>query len=148
MIVFRKARAGDLPRLVEMLGDDVLGATREGADMAAYQAAFDRIDADPNQLLVVAETDGRVVGQLQLSFIPGLSLQGTTRGQIEAVRVASEMRGAGIGGQMIEWAIACCRERGCGLVQLTTNRQRADSQRFYEGLGFQPSHVGYKLSLD
>ncbi|WP_022705884.1 GNAT family N-acetyltransferase [Paracoccus zeaxanthinifaciens] len=148
MIAFRKARAGDLPRLVEMLGDDVLGATREGADMAAYRAAFDRIDADPNQLLVVAETDGRVVGQLQLSFIPGLSLQGTTRGQIEAVRVASDMRGAGIGGQMIEWAIACCRERGCGLVQLTTNRQRTDSQRFYEGLGFQPSHVGYKLSLD
>ncbi len=110
-------------------------------------AAFDAILADPNQLLAVAETAGSVVGVLQLTFIPGLSRLGMTRGQIEAVRIAASDRSAGLGQAMFEWAIAECRNRGCGLVQLTTDAARPDAHRFYERLGFKPSHVGYKLTL-
>jgi GNAT superfamily N-acetyltransferase len=91
--------------------------------------------------------DGRVVGTLQLTFIAGLSHKGATRGQIEAVRVASDHRGARLGQRMMEWAIAQCRARGCAQVQLTTDRSRADAHRFYDRLGFKPTHIGYKLGL-
>jgi GNAT superfamily N-acetyltransferase len=112
-----------------------------------YRAAFAAIESDPNQFLAVAVQDARVVGTLQLTFIPGLSRHGAWRGQIEAVRVASELRGSGLGRRLIEWAIAQCRARGCGLVQLTTDRTRPDAHRFYEALGFVASHIGYKMSL-
>lgn len=103
--------------------------------------------ADPNQLLAVAESAGRVVGTLQLSFIPGLSRLGMTRGQIEAVRIATSHRSAGAGQAMFDWAIGQCRARGCALVQLTTDKTRPDAHRFYERLGFVASHEGYKLGL-
>ena len=111
------------------------------------QTAFEAIDADPNQLLAVAEDDRGVIGTLQLSFIPGLSRKGAWRGQIEAVRVARDCRSEGLGRRMIEWAIAQCRGRDCALVQLTTDKARPDAHRFYEQLGFVASHIGYKLSL-
>ena len=148
---FRRARATDLPAIVALLADDPLGAQREQADaqgLAPYRTAFAQIEADPNQFLCMIEQAGRVAGTLQLSFIPGLSRGGALRGQIEAVRVARDLRGAGIGRAAFDWAIAECRARGCTLVQLTTDRSRADAHRFYEGLGFQASHLGYKLSLD
>jgi ribosomal protein S18 acetylase RimI-like enzyme len=128
----------------------VLGGTREATGAALdprYGAAFDAIEADPNQLFIVAEDDGVVVGCLQLSFIPGLSLQGTLRGQIESVRIASSRRGGGLGRAMLEWAVAECRRRGCGLVQLTMNKSRADALRFYQSLGFVATHEGFKLAL-
>ncbi|HSP25899.1 MAG TPA: GNAT family N-acetyltransferase, partial [Saliniramus sp.] len=112
-----------------------------------YLDAFDAIARDPNQLLLLAEQDRRVVGCLQLTFIPGLSRQGAWRGQIEGVRIASDQRGAGLGRLMIEHAIAECRARGCSLVQLTTDKSRTDAKRFYEGLGFVASHEGMKLGL-
>jgi GNAT superfamily N-acetyltransferase len=133
-----------------MLADDMLGAAREDARLplaSGYTDAFAAIAADPNQLLVVAEQDGEVVGTLQLSFIPGLSYQGAWRGQIEGVRVAAGRRGQGLGERMIRWAIAECRARGCRLVQLSTNIARTDAHRFYERLGFSRSHYGYKLDL-
>ncbi|MBO1112864.1 GNAT family N-acetyltransferase [Bordetella petrii] len=147
---FRRARASDLDAIVALLADDVLGSGREDPSMpasACYVQAFDAIDRDPNQLLALAERDGAVVGCLQLSFIPGLSRRGLWRGQIESVRVAAGERGAGTGRAMFEWAIGQCRERGCGLVQLTTDKSRADARRFYESLGFAATHEGMKLEL-
>lgn len=69
------------------------------------------------------------------------------RGQIESVRVARDARGSGLGSDFIEWAVARCIERGCGLVQLTTDKSRMDSIRFYEKLGFVASHEGLKRSV-
>ncbi|MBA8821970.1 GNAT family N-acetyltransferase [Ochrobactrum sp. P6BS-III] len=149
-IAIRKATSADVAAIVAMLADDALGAKREDASLPLrdeYRNAFAAIDADPNQFLTVVEHDGRIIGCMQLSFIPGLSRMGQWRGQIESVRIASDIRGGGIGRQMIEWAIEKCRERGCGLVQLTTDKSRSDALRFYQSLGFTDSHEGLKLSL-
>jgi ribosomal protein S18 acetylase RimI-like enzyme len=144
---FRRATAADVPAIVALLADDVLGAAREKPGDPAYAAAFAAIEADANQLLAVVEIDGRVVGCLQLSFMPGLSHRGMWRGQIESVRIAAEARGGGLGRRMFEWAIEQCRARGCGMVQLTTDKSRGDARRFYETLGFVASHEGMKLKL-
>ena len=148
---FREARREDLPRLVALLADDPLGAGRElVADPlpAAYLEAFDEIDGDPNELQLVAERDGVVVGTLQLSVLPSLTRGGARRAQIEGVRVAREARGEGLGRALIEEALRLARERGCRLVQLTTDKQRPEALRFYESLGFSASHEGMKLALD
>lgn len=149
-VTFRRASAGDLPAVVALLADDLLGRAREEPRLpldVRYLKAFDAVEADPNQLLAVAVAEDRVLGTLHLTFIPGIARLGAWRGQIEAVRISSEVRGDGLGQQMLVWAIAECRRRGCHLVQLTTDRERADAHRFYERLGFAPSHVGYKLVL-
>lgn len=144
----RCARKGDLPRILALLADDQLGATRENADdLAPYEQAFDAIDADPAHLLVVGELDGDVIATFQLSYIPGLSRRGSWRAQIEAVRVSSPLRGQGVGAVMIQWAVDQARERGCSLVQLTTDKSRVGAHRFYERLGFVASHEGMKLTL-
>ncbi|MGH6760624.1 MAG: GNAT family N-acetyltransferase [Phyllobacterium sp.] len=147
---FRRAAADDLGGIVALLADDDLGKGREDASLplnVRYSAAFAAIDADPNQLLVCVEEGDRLVGCLQLSFIPGLSRLGLWRGQIESVRIASDCRGGGLGQAVFAWAIDECRRRGCGLVQLTTDKARPDALRFYESLGFVASHRGLKLSL-
>ncbi len=144
---FRRATAADVPAIVALLADDVLGAAREKPGDAAYDAAFAAIEADPNQFLAVVEEGGAVIGCLQLTFLPGLSHRGLWRGQIESVRIAASHRGGGRGRRMFDWAIERCRERGCGMVQLTTDRSRADARRFYESLGFTASHEGMKLVL-
>jgi len=147
---FRKATRADLPAIVAMLADDPLGAAREEfADPlpAVYLEAFAALERDPNQFLAIVEAGGQIVGTLQLSFIPGLSRRGAWRGLIESVRIASSFRGQRIGEQMIRWAIAQCRERGCKLVQLTTDKSRVDAHRFYDRLGFTASRIGYKLDL-
>lgn len=146
-IVCRRAEPEDLDAVVALLADDALGSCREHPGSPAYAAAFAAIAADPNQLLAVAVAQGEVVGTLQLTFIPGISHCGAWRGEIEAVRIASDRRGTGLGRQMMEWAVAQCRARGCRLVQLTTNQVRTDAHRFYARLGFQQSHLGFKLSL-
>jgi len=149
-ITFRKARAGDIPAIIALLGDDGLGRQREDTSSPPnprYLEAFKAIDADPRQLQVVAALDETVVGTMQVTFIPGLSRQGAWRGQIEGVRIAAAHRGSGLGRQMFEWAIDQCRAKGCALVQLTTDKKRLDAHRFYDRLGFVGSHVGYKLTL-
>lgn len=148
-VVFRPARREDIAAVVALLADDPLGSAREitGTDLDAYRRAFDAIDADLRNLLVVADVGGQVAGTLQLTFIPGLSYAGSERAQIEAVRVGRQWRGQGLGGQMLRWAIDRARVRGCRLVQLTTNLQRPDALRFYESLGFTASHAGLKLDL-
>lgn len=149
---FREATRDDVPAIVRLLADDVLGATRERFEEGrpvdeAYLQAFDAISAQKDNRIIVAELDGRVVGTLQLTFIPGLSRLGLVRAQIEEVRVASTARGQGIGEKLISYAIDRARDRGCGLVQLTTDNTRTDAHRFYERLGFVASHVGMKLVL-
>ena len=148
-LIYRKARETDLRGIVGMLADDEIGKGREAGigDLSPYRDAFAEIDADPNQFLCVVESEGQVVGTLQLTFIPGLSRGGEKRGQIEAVRVAGDRRGEGIGRAMFDWAIEHCRARGCSMIQLTTDKTRADAHRFYENLGFEASHIGYKLRL-
>ncbi|MBW8089539.1 GNAT family N-acetyltransferase [Streptomyces hygroscopicus subsp. hygroscopicus] len=144
----RRATADDIPAIVAMLADDPLGAGRETPDdPAPYRAAFERLDRDPSQRLVVAVRDGRTVGTLQLTVIPGLSRRGATRSIIEGVRIHADERGRGLGTQLIEWAIEESRREGCDLVQLTSDASRTDARRFYERLGFEASHVGFKLQL-
>ncbi|WP_055565778.1 GNAT family N-acetyltransferase [Streptomyces atriruber] len=144
----RPAVAADLPAIVGMLADDPLGAARESPDdLAPYVTAFERLAGDPNQHLVVAVREGRVVGTLQLTIVPGLSRKGATRSIIEGVRVHTDERGSGLGTQFIEWAVAESRRQNCRLVQLTSDATRTDAHRFYERLGFSASHVGFKLQL-
>lgn len=146
-VTLRDARREDVPEIVALLADDVLGAGREGDLDDAYWAAFDLVEADPRNRLTVAEVDGTVAGTLQLTLIPGLSRHGMLRAQIEGVRVAPGYRGHGLGRQMILWAITEALRAGCGMVQLTSDKQRADAIRFYESLGFTASHEGLKLAL-
>ena len=147
-VSIRAAVRGDIPAIVAMLADDELGATRETPDdLAPYESAFERLRSDSSQLLMVAERDGIVVGTLQLTIIAGLSRRGSTRSVIEAVRVHSSQRGQGLGARLIQWAIDESRRQGCHLVQLTSDKRRPDAHRFYERLGFTPSHIGFKLQL-
>ncbi|MGW0534665.1 N-acetyltransferase family protein [Streptomyces sp. NPDC003032] len=144
----RPAVADDLPAIVGMLADDPLGAARESPDdLTPYVSAFQRLADDPNQHLVVAVRQGRVVGTLQLTIVPGLSRKGSTRSIIEGVRVHTDERGSGLGTRFIEWAVQESRRHGCQLVQLTSDATRTDAHRFYERLGFTASHVGFKLQL-
>jgi GNAT superfamily N-acetyltransferase len=149
-VTFRRASTGDLETIVALLADDPIGRERENLGPQLdnrYREAFAAIERDPNQLLAVAERSGDIIGVLQLSFIPGLARRGMWRGQIEGVRVAAGERASGIGRAMLEWAIEECRRRGCGLVQLTSDKRRSAAHGFYEALGFEATHQGYKLSL-
>ena len=149
-VVFRAATADDLPAIVALLDDDELSKGREDASLPLdprYLASFEAIDADPNQMQVVADLDGEVVGTMQLSFLPGIAFRGGWRGQIEAVRIAGELRGQGLGQQMIAWAVERFRERGCHMAQLTSMSTRIAAHRFYERMGWQKSHTGFKLKL-
>lgn len=144
----RPAVADDIPAIVALLADDPLGAQRESPDdLAPYLTALHRLAADPNQHLTVAVREGRVVGTLQLTVIPGLSRRGAVRSIVEAVRVHADERGSGLGTQLMEWAIDESRRQGCQLVQLTSDATRTDAHRFYRRLGFTDSHVGFKLQL-
>ncbi|HYI14126.1 MAG TPA: GNAT family N-acetyltransferase [Thermomicrobiales bacterium] len=146
-LLFRNAQRTDLPVMIGLLADDPLGSTREALLdplPPAYVAAFEEIERDPRNALVVVEDVGTVVGMLQLTFIPGLTYQGGERAQIEGVRVAASHRGRGVGRQLIEWAAERARGRGCRLVQFTTDKRRSDAHRCYESLGFVASHVGMK----
>jgi GNAT superfamily N-acetyltransferase len=149
-IAFRSALLSDVPAIVVLLADDALGSHREitGTPLdPRYVAAFQAIAADANQRLAVVVDNDEVIGTLQISFIPGIARMGAWRGQIEAVRIAKNRRDSGLGQRMLEWAISECRLRGCSLVQLTTDKSRADAHRFYEKLGFTASHEGYKLTF-
>lgn len=147
-VIFRAATIEDVPLVLALLADDVFSGAHQGEYGEAHRAAFEAIEADPGNELIVAELDGEVVGTMQLTYIPGISRGGALRLQIEAVRVASHLRGRGLGGQMMRWAVERGRTRGCALVQLTTNKARRDAHRFYDSLGFVASHEGYKLALN
>lgn len=146
----REATQDDVAAIVTMLADDDLGRLREIAKAPlddAYLAAFEAIDADPNNRLVLLEDQGEIVGTLQVTFIPNLTFRGGWRAQIEGVRTAAARRGEGLGRQLLEWAIETAARQGCHLIQLTTNSAREDARRFYESFGFQATHAGMKLYL-
>jgi ribosomal protein S18 acetylase RimI-like enzyme len=148
-VIIRRARRGDVGLIIGMLADDALGRARERIEdplPPSYFQAFEAVERDPNIELVVAEDEkGAVVGCLQLCILAGLSSQGASRALIEDVRVASHCRSRGIGEQLVQWAVAEARGRGCRLVELLTHQTRVDAQRFYKRLGFAPSHVGMTL---
>lgn len=144
-----RASRDDVATLVELLADDILGRTREQAELGQYLAAFDEIDADPNQFLaIIRDAGGAVCGTFQLTLIPGLSRGGAKRLQIEAVRLSSSVRGKGLGTAVFAWAHEWGRGRGAALAQLTTDKMRDDAHRFYDSLGYSATHEGYKLSLN
>ena len=148
---FRRAQRADLEAIVAMFADDELGRLREDASLPLnqkYTAAFENIDGDDNQYLLVAELGGDLIGFLQITFIPTLSRLGSTRAQVESVRVTSKLRGKGIGTRMMEESIRICRARGCYLIQLTTDIKRQKTRQFYEALGFETTHHGMKLMLE
>lgn len=148
MTTFREARREDVPDIIALLVDDVLGKTREHSDIDTYLAAFDAMQAESGNSLIVGEDEnGTLIATYQLTFISGLSLAAARRAQVESVRVASHLRGQGIGKEMFADVEARARAAGCALVQLTMNASRTDSHRFYERLGFQATHAGFKLVL-
>ncbi len=148
-ITIRRARRDDVGIIVRMLADDPLGSARERLEdplPPSYVRAFEALEhASHIQLVVAEDGEGAVVGCLQLCILPGLSSQGASRGLIEDVRVASHCRSRGIGEQLVQWAVAEARAKGCKLVELLTHQTRVDAQRFYERLGFGRSHVGMTL---
>lgn len=147
MTRWRLATRDDVAAVVALLADDALGTTRESADLAPYLAAYDAMQDEAGNQLIVGEADGRVVATYQLTFISGLSLKATRRAQVESVRVAADLRSRGIGAALMADAEARARAAGCGLIQLTTNRDRAQAHAFYVREGYQPSHVGFKKPL-
>jgi GNAT superfamily N-acetyltransferase len=149
-LIFRRATEADVPAIIRLLADDMLGSSREatGAEsLPQYLDAFRVADADANQFLLVVDDGSGIVGTLQLTFIAGLARGGLKRGLVEAVRVASDRRGEKIGEAMFAWVLEKCRHEKCGIVQLTTDKSRTDAHRFYDRLGFEPSHIGYKMKL-
>jgi len=146
-VVFRLAEAGDVPAIVALLRDDALGQAREGLEIGDYIAAFEQMQTEGHNHLIVGERGGRIVATYQLTFIRGLSLRAARRAQIESVRVAGDMRGQQIGEAMMADAETRARAAGCTLMQLTMNATRTDSARFYQRVGFTPSHIGYKRDL-
>lgn len=145
----RQAVAGDIAAIVALLSHDPLGAKRENPGDPAYEKAFDAIDKDPNnELWVIEGPDRRVMGILQLTFIPGLSHTAGWRAQIEGVRVADELTGQGVGTWFFKQMIERAREKGVRMVQLTSDKSRKDAIRFYEALGFSATHEGFKLKFE
>jgi GNAT superfamily N-acetyltransferase len=146
---FRKATRSDISKVVAMIADDELGKTRENFQIPIpeeYLNAFENIDADKNQELIVVENENtEIIGTLQLSFIQYLTYQGGIRAQIEAVRIRKDKRGLGIGRTMFEWAIKRSKERNAHVLQLTTDKKRPKAIKFYTDLGFKPTHEGMKI---
>ncbi len=146
---FRKATKNDVADIVAMIADDELGKTRENFQIplpSEYLTAFENIDTDENQELVVVENENsEIIGTLQLSFIQYLTYRGGIRAQIEAVRIRKDQRGLGIGKAMFEWAINRAKERNAHLLQLTTDKKRPKAKKFYADLGFKATHEGMKI---
>lgn len=152
MINIRKATINDVSEIVQMIADDALGKTREHFETPLpkeYIIAFENINADKNQELIVVENErAEVIGTLQLSFIQYLTYCGGLRAQIEAVRIHKAHRGKGIGETLFEWAITRAKERKAHVLQLTTDKKRPEALHFYEKIGFKASHEGMKLQFN
>lgn len=148
MITFREARRDDVGDVLALLADDYLGQTREQDSIGPYLEAFDRMQTEGGNTLIVGEdSEGAIIATYQITFISGLSLSAARRAQVESVRITSQMRGHGLGARMFADVETRARDAGCRLIQLTMNNSRTDAHRFYEGLGFIPSHIGFKRYL-
>jgi GNAT superfamily N-acetyltransferase len=151
VLTFREAERADVPAILALLADDAVSRARDGAVSEAadeaHWAAFEAIDTDPGNELIVALSGAEIVGTFQLTFTPSLSRGGGSRMTIEAVRVRSDRRGGGLGREMMTWALARGRARGASVAQLTSDKNRPEAHRFYVSLGFDATHVGMKRSL-
>ncbi len=150
MLSFRDATPADLPFIIGLIVEDSVVDTGDDPTDAMhtdYRNSLAAIDADPNQEMLIAELDGEPVGCVQLTYIPGLMRRGMWRGLVEVVHIRADRRNLGLGSKMMEEVVARCRAHGCGMIQLTSNKQRLDAHRFYERLGFNKSHEGFKLYL-
>ncbi|WP_028716840.1 GNAT family N-acetyltransferase [Paracoccus sp. J39] len=146
-VAFREARCNEVPAVLALLRDDMLGQAREGDELGPYLAAWEAMQKEPGNQLIVGVIGDEVVACYQITVISGLSLSAARRAQIEGVRVRPDLRGRRVGEALIRDAEARARAAGCRLLQFTTNRSRADAHRFYDRLGFTPSHIGYKKPL-
>jgi len=147
-LAIRPAHEEDLGEILRMLAAEALRPEDVGPPApACYLEAFRAMQSDPDNRVYVAESDGRIAGTFQLTFIRHLMRSGTPVAQIEAVRVEPGLRNRGVGARMMRWAIERARERGCSRVQLTSDKRRGDAHRFYQRLGFARSHEGFKLAL-
>jgi len=149
-LTYRAATNADLPFIINLAAADDVSRTinawqPEAAE--AYEAVLAEIDADPNEELFVVERSGGPIGMFQLTFLTSITRPGMLRGLVESVHIIPTERNNGFGSEMMRWAIERCRARGCGIVQLTSNKRRADAHRFYEALGFIRSHEGFRLFL-
>ncbi len=144
----REAVAADLADVVSLQREDVIREVHEdGVPVSAYRAAFDEITADAHQQLLVGEVDGSVVATAQVTWIRRMTYVGGEMGVVESVRVRSDLRGRGLGEQLMRHVLELARQRGAVRLELTTNARRTGARRFYERLGFVASHVGMKYSL-
>lgn len=146
-ITFRQARRDEVPQVVALLSDDLLGQGREVPEMTTYLAAYDRMIAVPGNRIYVGVQEDAIVATYQLTIIDGLSRTAARRAQIEAVRVSTASRGQGIGHLMLADIEARARAAGCVLIQLTSDARRTEARRFYADCGYLPSHIGFKKPL-
>jgi GNAT superfamily N-acetyltransferase len=147
----REAREADLPAIIPLLAADVVGGHGDTTDKDAlpdYAAAFRRIAESPDNMLYVAEVGGEVIGTFQTTLITSLLGRGASFMKIEAVHVRPGTRGKGVGSAMMRFAIEQARQAGARSVQLTSNKARHAAHLFYERLGFDESHVGFKRKLN
>ncbi len=148
-LIFEVANTTSLTSIVTLLNDDELGAQRESVNHVgtAYLKAFEEIQSDPNAFIIIAKLNGDIIGCAQLNILHYLTYQGGKRAQIEGVRVARGQRGQGVGKELFSYLINFAKEKGCHMVQLTTDKRRPQAANFYESLGFNKTHHGYKLFI-
>lgn len=149
-LTFRTATKDDLHAVIALLADDEIAENREKPVEGVsdeYLRAFAAMESEHYNHMLLAESGGRIVGCLQLAFVPGLSRKGTKRAIVESVRVAADRRGSSVGTSLMKEAIRLAREGGCGIVQLTSDNRRSRAHLFYRRLGFEQSHYGFKKEL-
>lgn len=149
---FRPATRADIATILALsIGGNAPGReivdNADAADAKEYQTAWDQIEADPNNNYFIAELNGEAIGTVQLNLLHGIARRGKARLQVEGVHIRADRRGQGLGGQMMRWAIEYGRQKGAHMVQLTSSKSRPDAHRFYDNLGFERSHEGFKLAL-
>lgn len=147
-VAVRTARLDDEDAVLALVGADEITRGRvAGAWPTDEQRdGFRRIVRAADHDLLVADRDGAVVGVVQLSFLPEFARDGD-RAQLETMHVAASERRHGTGRALVGDAVRRATARGCSVVQLTSGTFRPEAHRFYEALGFAPTHVGFKRQL-
>ena len=149
-MIIRRAIRSDVPGIVHVYGMDPLTGHRELISdplPECYFRAFDQIDSDSNQLLLVAENDAAITGTIQITFIQHLLFQSYRRAVVESLFVHPSYQSQGVGAALMESAIRAATDSGCVVLELTSNKARTRAHRFYERLGFKATHEGFKLDL-
>ena len=149
-LIIEKAKLKNLKDLINLLFDDDLGKDRENISETSfknYKKSFIKILNDPNNEIFIQILNDQIIGMMQLTFIPGLSMEGIKRCQIESVRIKKDYRNKGYGTELIEKGIEIAKLNKCGLIQLTSNKKRLNAINFYKKFGFLSTHKSFKLDL-